>query len=111
MGGPPPPQVGTIRTIGGEPAGLRKFAQFGNHRQPVGQGETSDPLAKRKREAIGEGNQRILTKPLPTGSPPSVMTTGILSLACMAARIGASPPTTKMSTGRRAKSLAKAGKR
>src|SRR5262249_61146202 len=39
------------------------------------------------------------------------ITIGILSLACMAARIGASPPTTNMSTGSRASSPARAARR
>src|SRR5258707_12938415 len=49
IGGRPPPQVGTIRAIADEPAGLGKFAQLGNHGQAIGQGETSDPPPERKR--------------------------------------------------------------
>jgi hypothetical protein len=46
-------------------------------------------------------------KPLRIGSAASVITIGIVSLARMAAMIGASPPTTNMSTGRRASSVAR----
>src|SRR5262244_4617526 len=56
------------------------------------------------------GRARLVTNPLPTGSPTCVITMGIVTVAPLAARIGAGPVVIMMST-LRLTSSASAGRR
>src|SRR5262249_31480310 len=53
------------------------------------------------------GRARLATNPLPTGSPTCVITMGIVTVAPLAARVGAGPVVIMMSTS----SAASAGRR
>ena len=57
------------------------------------------------------GRARLLTSPVPSGSPADVMTMGIVAVACLAARGASVPAATITSTLRLTSSAANSGRR
>src|SRR4030095_12316324 len=57
------------------------------------------------------GRARLATKPLPTASPPTIMTMGIVAVASLPAGVSHVPPATLPSPLRRTSSAASAGRR
>src|SRR5262249_12494011 len=62
--------------------------------------------------ALPPGRLRLATKPILTGSPPTVNTIGIVDVAALAASAEGSPPVVaRTATPRRTRSAASAGRR
>ena len=71
----------------------------------------NSPMRKFTPVMLPLGRARLATRPSPTGSSPTAMTTGIVVVDALAASADGSPVATSKATCRRTNSAAKAGNR